>query len=158
VVAIADGLGHGPMARQAAVRFIEFVAARPLGSLPSALEGASRDLRSTRGAAAALLRLSDARAEFAGIGNIAFAAHSRQRVLATSVPGIVGRAGRHARPFPFELASGDMVVLYTDGVRSGFDAAEFAVHPVLSQAADDLIARYGKDSDDATCVLARRVG
>jgi serine/threonine protein phosphatase PrpC len=156
VVVVADGLGHGPAAREAAILLCALVEASPFDASPASLfDAASRQLRATRGAAGAILKLRGASAEFTGLGNIAIASHPRTRALAASVPGIVGRPGRTPRVFAFELEPGDLIALYTDGIRRHFELGPFASSISLKDAADDLLGLHGKDADDATCVLAR---
>src|SRR3954469_12918044 len=72
LVLVADGLGHGPLAAEAAARCVATLALRAELSLTEAFLEAHRSLRGSRGAvAAALLLDGEARTmEAAVVGNI----------------------------------------------------------------------------------------
>jgi hypothetical protein len=56
-----------------------------------------------------------------------------------------------------QLSDGDVVVMYTDGVRAHFDAAEYprlrtdSPHAVAA----NIVHRFGKAQDDASCLVLR---
>jgi serine phosphatase RsbU (regulator of sigma subunit) len=56
-----------------------------------------------------------------------------------------------------KLESGDVLVLYTDGVSDRFTAAEYP--GVLRHAPKDVVRiildRFGKDHDDSACIAIR---
>jgi len=115
-VALADGLGHGPRAAEAATAFCAFVAERQGDAVDRILHGATRALAKTRGAAAAVLRIDgDAgTATFGGIGNIELRqlGGSASHCPAVCLPGIVGRQLRRVKAFSFDVAPGTTLVLF----------------------------------------------
>jgi serine/threonine protein phosphatase PrpC len=156
LVAIADGLGHGPRAAEAALAFcshIEQHSAQPLDAL---FRGADRAVAGTRGVVGAIIRIDCnlGMLEVASVGNVAFRALSREKIQPLPTPGILGRGLRDIRSFRFSLTPGDLLTLFTDGISSGFDLDHFRKQSV-DQIARDLLARYGKSNDDATCVVIR---
>ena len=119
---VADGLGHGPDAEEAADVAIRVFAQNPDRPLTQQLASMHRALRATRGAAIALARITRRRLEFCGIGNVigttlttAPGGMGRPGLL-LSVPGIVGFTLPVAQVRQTPLADGDLVVLHTDGI------------------------------------------
>ena len=156
LVALADGLGHGPAAAEAAESFCRFVTNRPTSGLGALLNQASDEIAKTRGAAAALLRIDNesGEIEFAGVGNIELQAVSLEPIRPVSVPGIVGRRIRKVQVYSYRIHEGDLLIAYTDGISSRFTLGDYA--ELEEQAlADRVLADHGKLHDDATCVVIR---
>jgi anti-sigma regulatory factor (Ser/Thr protein kinase) len=158
-ILLADGLGHGDdaaLAANTAVR--ELRAGLDPAGLLERLHGA---LKPTRGAAAAVARL-DRRTgalAFCGIGNISAAivegAESRSLV---SMPGIVGHRLQKFRTFDYELPPGGLLVMHSDGCRSGWDLSSYPGaqrrDPLVIAAL--LIRDFERGRDDVSVVVARR--
>lgn len=158
LIALADGLGHGPLAAEAAVAFCRFVESRPGIGLRKLMTDATVQLSKTRGAAAALVRIDRQRGEieFAGVGNIELQAVSKDPITPVSVAGIVGREIRKVHVFSYRIHRGDLLAVYTDGISSRFSLGDYA--KLDEQAlADKLLSEHGKLHDDATCVVIRCV-
>ncbi len=156
LVAVADGLGHGPEAARAARAFCghaERNADRPLEVILATADAA---LSGTRGAAVALLRLDpNGRFEFAGVGNIAVRALSRRPIHPVSLAGTLGRRQRRPpRSEAFDVDEGDLVVVHTDGVSSRYDLEAIGAG-AAQRIAQTLLSSHGKSNDDATCVVVR---
>jgi phosphoserine phosphatase RsbX len=161
VLAMADGLGHGPRAALAANAFLECV--RQSGHLAMAelFARAHRALLKTRGAVAAIARFDEERAEveIAGIGNISVllvrsgAQHATHPLV---MPGVLGSAYRAVRPQVFPFGADDVLVMCTDGIRSRFDLQLACALPVQA-AAQSIVHSCAKGSDDAACAIARGV-
>lgn len=156
LLALADGLGHGPLAAVAARAFCTLARERATLPLVEILQEATLALSGTRGAAAALWRVDfgTARAQFAGIGNIELVADGAQRIRPVSLPGIIGRPLRKVVAFDFELRGSQVVIAHTDGVSTRFELEAYRTLGAQS-IADTLIADHGKWHDDATCVAMR---
>lgn len=167
LVAMIDGLGHGPEAATAAEAALTSLARHAPGPLPTLLGRCDDDLRRTRGAAVSLAWVdATGRLDWLGVGNVegvlvranqdGDANPSRQALPLR--PGVVGMP--HARRpvlASCALAAGDVVVLATDGLRSGFAGDVDASSPP-ARLADRLLSRYGRDTDDATVLVARFLG
>ena len=159
-VLVADGLGHGlgaADAARAAVRLFEAHAGRNPGSHVSDIHDA---LRSTRGAAAAVARI-DRRTgvvTFAGIGNIAGAivtgARARQLV---SMNGTLGHEVRKINEFTYPWQDDALLVMHSDGLTGRWDLERYpglvARHPSL--VAGVLFRDFHRGRDDATVVAVR---
>ena len=161
IVAIADGLGHGPRAATAATAFVDCVREAGLLALEEVFARAHRALLKTRGAVAAIARFDQERGELeiAGIGNISMQlarAGSPRTEHPLIMPGVLGSAYRVVRPQIFPFGLGDLVVMHSDGIRSRFDLALARVLPVQA-AAEGIVRSHAKGSDDAACAIVRGV-
>jgi hypothetical protein len=156
LVCLADGLGHGVEANAAAERACAYVKDSAMTPLDRLLRGVDRVLVGTRGAAVSLLLVDPMRGElqFAGVGNVELRAASRTRIAPPTTPGIVGHGIRSARVWSYAIATGDVLVLLSDGISSRFDLAELA-HLDAPALADALLRDHRKRHDDALCVVAR---
>lgn len=154
VVAVVDGLGHGPGAAEASEAFIEFVKenlSKPVDQLM--LEG-SKHIAGTRGAAAALVRL-DRQAgtlSFCGIGNIHFHSAAETPMNPVCLPGIVGHRMRKVVPYQFALPESGVFVLASDGISSRIHMEDYTDKTTPQEVADAILVQHGKFHDDATCV------
>jgi anti-sigma regulatory factor (Ser/Thr protein kinase) len=162
VLLVADGLGHGARAAEAAQAAVAAFGRR-LGAPPAqVLEDIHRALRPTRGAAVAIAALDRRRGllRFAGIGNISGAvvsgAQSRNLV---SHHGTAGGVARRIHEFSYPWSAGDVLVLHSDGLASHWNLEGY---PGITQRHPSLIAAllcrdHRRGSDDTTVVVAREV-
>lgn len=150
---VADGLGHGPDAAEAADAAMRVFTENPDRPLPHQLTNMHRALRTTRGAAVALVRVAPRRLEFCGVGNVSGATVGGSSRLLLSTPGIVGFTLPAAPVRHLTLAEDDVVVLHTDGVGTTWRGAGRAPDVLLFAA--DLAHRHRNPRDDAA-VLALR--
>lgn len=162
MVCIVDGLGHGPLAAQAAARAISvFEAARSDARPATIMEQAHEQLKDTRGAVMAILALDReaGSAEYCGIGNIAASIHlGTESKHLLSVEGTVGYRMRATRSHTVPWAPTAVAILHTDGVSGRWGPARYpgllSRHP--SVIASVLFRDHARDTDDATIVVARR--
>ncbi len=154
LVALADGLGHGPEAARAAEAFCAHARASADRPLDAILLSAHRAVAGTRGVAAALLRLHPPdHFEFAGVGNVVLRVLAREPVHPLTVAGTLGRRNvRRVRCERFAAHAGDLLVLHTDGVKSGYALDGLRGEPP-DGVARRLLETHGRAHDDATCVV-----
>ncbi|CAN5877218.1 ATP-binding protein [soil metagenome] len=157
---VADGLGHGPAAADAAgtaVRlFRESIWTHPEQVLNSLHAG----MRSTRGAAVAVALIDRARRElrFAGVGNISgvLVAGDKTRSL-VSHSGTLGHQMRKAQEFVYPWESGTLLVLHSDGLATHWKLDRypglFRQDPALVGAV--LYRDHARGRDDASVVVCR---
>ncbi|WP_033262600.1 ATP-binding protein [Amycolatopsis vancoresmycina] len=151
---VADGLGHGPDAAEAAEAALRVFTENPDRPLPHQLTNMHRALRATRGAAVALVRIAPRRLEFCGVGNVGGASVGGGPArLLLSTPGVVGFTLPAAPVRHLTLADDDVVVLHTDGVGSGWRVSGRA--PDLLLLAADLAHRHRNPRDDAAMLALR---
>ncbi|MEU5266358.1 SpoIIE family protein phosphatase [Amycolatopsis sp. NPDC021455] len=151
---VADGLGHGPDAAEAADAALRVFTENPDRPLPHQLTNMHRALRTTRGAAVALVRIAPRRLEFCGVGNVSGASvgGGPSRLL-LSTPGVVGFTLPSAPVRHLSLADDDVVVLHTDGVGTAWRVPGHA--PDLLLFAADLAHRHRNPRDDAAMLALR---
>ena len=165
LVAVADGLGHGPEAVEAARRAIglleESVGEHPLRSVRRCHEG----LAGTRGAVLSLAWIDGAAdaMTWIGVGNVEGVLLRADREASPAQEQLLLRAGVVGRQLPTLLASivplspGDTLVFATDGIRPDF-AGDLRIAEPPEQAAHRILARHGTGTDDALVVVARYRG
>lgn len=157
---VADGLGHGPDAREAAVDAVSIFCKHATQGLTRLLQRMHDSLRKTRGAAVAVaeIDLLARRLHYAGIGNIqgaVFAGPAVQRLV--SHPGTVGHVMGRVHEFHYDFPAGATLVMNSDGIGTRWDldayAGAFHKHPAIAAA---LIYRdHRRGRDDATVVVYR---
>ena len=162
MLAVADGLGHGPAAREASMLAIRHVMESPEQPLDDLHAGCHAALGHTRGAVMALARIADGadEASIASVGNVAAyvcGPASSHRVpgapFALGVPGPARTVRVHRTP----LGARDALVLYTDGLvgRATLDGELDLLreHPIV--VAHAMLERFGRDDDDVLVLVAR---
>lgn len=164
VVAVIDGLGHGPEAAHAAGRAAEIVETHP-DERPDALLRRCHDaLRSTRGAAMTVASIDPVVGEMTwlGVGNVQATVLQRRTRDARRewVPlrgGVVGYLLPSLRPGTVRLQRDDVLVLATDGVRPVFGEWP-APAEAPQEVADRILADQSRGTDDALVLVARYRG
>ena len=153
-LAVADGLGHGPKAADAAKAFCAYAESHKEEGLEVILRGAHRHLTHSRGAAGALVRIDEQRREieFSGVGNIELRAQSRQRITPVSVPGALGINLRKTLLFRYEISEGDILTVFSDGMSTRMEIHRYR-HLAPQKMAEALLDAYGKHHDDVTCLV-----
>jgi anti-sigma regulatory factor (Ser/Thr protein kinase) len=160
---VADGLGHGSHAADAARAAVNAFLAVDESSPQAALQHVHGALRPTRGAAVAIARVDAGRrvVRFAGIGNIAgcICGDGPDRHL-VSHGGIAGHEARRIEEFTYPWPPGGLLVLHSDGIATRWDLERYAGlarrHPAL--VAGVLYRDFARGRDDATVVVARAAG
>lgn len=156
--ALIDGLGHGPLACEAAERAKEVVEGLQPGlGVVDGLLLIHEALRGTRGAAAALARFDTSGVDVAGVGNIAVRGLGGVDVPFAPVGGVLGGRCRPPRGRHLDLAAGSRILLMTDGISRRAPIAELEERSGQSLC-DALIQRHAHSHDDATAVLVTYVG
>lgn len=160
VILVADGLGHGPgaaeAAREAVQTFREQAALKPT-EIVEAIHGA---LRSTRGAAVAVAEIAPPQeaVRFAGVGNISGGVHSTEGSRnMVSHNGTAGHTVHKIQEFTYPWSTNALLILYSDGLDTRVHPEHY---PGLTKRHPDLIAAtlyrdYARGRDDATVVVAR---
>lgn len=165
LVAAVDGLGHGDEAAAAAKTAVRVLEDYSHESVLSLLLRCHEDLKRTRGVVLSLASFNvlDGTMTWLGVGNVEGRllradpiASPRQELLLLR-GGVVGGqlVTPHASIIP--VATGDMLIFATDGVRGDFSEG-LSVGERPQQTADRIIVQYGKRTDDALVVAARYVG
>ena len=158
LAAVIDGLGGGEEAARAArvaQRTIQQYVEWPLQEL---IQRSHAALHSTRGAVAGMLRLEqeDHLASYIGVGNIGVHVYSRQPIKPISKNGIVGYRLPTLLELRYVYDPGDIFVLYSDGVSGHFATdGKIDIKQPPQHLAEQILATYGKRTDDATVVVMK---
>lgn len=158
---LADGLGHGPSAAEAAVEAVRLFRRFRGHQVSTLLDYIHGGLRSTRGAAVSLARYDPLlrQVTFGGIGNVAgtlVSANGLRHMVA--MPGTAGYNVRKIRSFQYPFESG-LIILCSDGISTSWTIDRYpnleASHPTLIAAV--LYRDFGRRRDDATVVVGKWV-
>jgi anti-sigma regulatory factor (Ser/Thr protein kinase) len=155
---VADGLGHGPDAADAAVQAIRVFHRHKDHQLGTLMEYLHGGLRSTRGAAVSVGRLhfDVGSVTFAGLGNVAGAIVADGSVKnMVPMPGTAGHNARKIQAFEYPLNKG-LVILHSDGLSSSWSLERYRgaarLHPTVLAAL--LYRDYSRRRDDVTVLVA----
>jgi hypothetical protein len=160
VVLVADGLGHGLLAAEAARTAVRVFRDNPLLGPLAVLSAIHAALRGTRGAAVAVAETDlNARVlRYAGVGNIAgcVLADGVSRSM-VSQNGTVGHEVRKLQEFSYPFPPGATLLMHSDGLVSRWNLGPY---PGLVGRDPALIAGvlyrdFERGRDDATVVVAR---
>ncbi|MCK4235830.1 MAG: SpoIIE family protein phosphatase, partial [Candidatus Krumholzibacteria bacterium] len=160
LVAVADGLGHGPDAEAASKEAIEYIRNNRRKELDRIFPEIHEKLRKTRGAALTVVHLSclDRSLAHTGIGNIEIRMFPRDHSMPVPQAGVLG-VGTLPRikvaTFPFP--KNGTLVMFSDGVSGRWDLDEkpelLRLHTTtLSHL---LIRDYARPNNDATVVTVK---
>lgn len=164
LIAVLDGLGHGSEAALAS-RLAAATLRDHLGEPVTVLvERCHAALQRTRGAVLSLAVIEGQGREMTwlGVGNVdgtLFRANpaGRQRESLPHRGGVVGYQLPVLRANTLPLAPGDTLVFATDGIANSF-TSESPLGWNPQDAADHILRKYGKDTDDALVLIARNSG
>lgn len=158
-IIVADGLGHGPNAAQAADEAVRIFRRHEAEAPHLTVEAVHAGLRHTRGAAVAVARLELARkiVAFAGVGNIAgtvIAAGQARKMV--SHAGTAGHVARRIQTFEYPFPAGSLLVMHSDGLASSWSLDRYpglvGAHPSLIAAV--LYRDFSRGRDDVTVLVA----
>jgi hypothetical protein len=161
LVAVIDGLGHGQFARTAALaarRYVEQHFDRPLRDI---FRGADRACRATRGVVMSLAHFDNQdryQVTVASVGNITVRLFDgTKQTTAIARRGVVGLSSLAPLITVCPWTPESILVMHSDGLHSRWNWQEFA--DLRQQPADriarGLLAKLGKQEDDATVLVAR---
>ena len=165
LLAVVDGVGHGAEATSAAKATLDTLRENPRQPIISLIKHCHAMLTLTRGAvmSIACLNALDDTVTWTGVGNVegrliridAGARHPQESILLRG--GVVGHQlpVLHATVLP--IASGDLLIFATDGIKPSF-ADGVNPHQSPQRIADGILARHFKGNDDALVLVVRHLG
>jgi serine phosphatase RsbU (regulator of sigma subunit) len=155
-----DGLGHGFFAAEASRSAVD-IFRKSQGLAPTVvLERMHAGMRSTRGAAAALVHVDTDRKsiQFSGVGNINCSLlHDGRTQALLSHNGTLGHQMRRIQQFDYSYTPGDLLIMQSDGLTT---QSKQALPPSLFLESPSVIAPliYSerlRGRDDATILVSR---
>lgn len=158
VASVIDGLGGGEEAARAARLAEQLIRQHREWPLQELVLRSHEALHATRGAVIGLLRLEleTNNASYVGVGNIGVHVYSRQPIKPISKNGIIGYRLPTLLELRYMYDPGDIFVLYSDGVSGNFAMdSKIDLRQPAQGMADQIMAAYGKQTDDATVVVMK---
>ncbi|MGH9140437.1 MAG: SpoIIE family protein phosphatase [Vicinamibacterales bacterium] len=164
LVAVIDALGHGDEAAAAARLAASTVRAHAHEAIPTLIRICHERLRAARGVvmSAASFNARNDSVTWGGVGNVegflvrSHASGSSPREALVLRNGVVGFHLPEVRSTVRPIARGDVLVLATDGIATGF--LDDFDRGTPQDVADRILARYGKPTDDALVLVAAYIG
>ena len=160
-ILVADGLGHGLHAHEAAAAATDVFAKDHENAPSRVISDVHAALRASRGAAVAMLDLDLERgtARYAGLGNISgtlmTAAGKQHHFVAQN--GTAGHTGGRIHEFNYAVPAGSIIVMASDGLATHWSLSSY---PGLYQRSATAIAAilyrdFSRRRDDVTVVVAK---
>lgn len=161
LVAVVDGLGHGPKAHHASRLAASVLDRRPRRRPADLVRRCHLELGGSRGVALSVASFDSVAGTmtWVAVGNVngllLRAAGGRETVLQRG--GVVGVQLPRLQESTREVVAGDTLVFATDGIASGFvEGLGGGSEP--RALARGILRQHGKRTDDALVVVARYVG
>ena len=165
LIAVIDGLGHGPEAAQAARAASEVLMPHADQPVAALIQRCHTSLRETRGAVMTLVAFNsaDSSITWIGVGNVEAvllrakpsAAYMHESVSLRG--GIVGYQLPPLRTTALSVTPGDTLIVATDGIGSGF-STDVDVRQSPQDIAESILRLHAKGSDDSLVLVARYLG
>jgi phosphoserine phosphatase RsbX len=165
LVAVVDGLGHGAEAAAAALEACAVLESNAGENVISLIKRCHVELEGTRGVVVSLASFNfrDALMTWIGVGNVQGILLRLDTAMSGGDESLLlrpGVAGSHLPPLHASVLpvfAGDSLILATDGVQVDFNRSYVRSQPPR-KAAENVLARYAKGSDDALILIARYSG
>lgn len=159
LLALVDALGHGREAAQVARPARLFLESHWELAPGDLLNGMHEALKGSRGAVASIcqLNLETGAMVYSGMGNITARILGPRHSTFVNADGVIGYMMPHPREEAAQLSPGEVFIMFSDGVRSNFPPADLdgALRDSADFIAAQIMNRYGKKDDDASCLVAR---
>jgi hypothetical protein len=164
LIAVLDGIGHGEEAAAASKMASRILEERAVDPVIALVRRCHEELRDTRGVVMSIasFNIGHSLMNWLGVGNV-HGVLLRGRDLPLMEESLLLRAGVVGNQLPplqaavLPLNAGDTVVFATDGVESDFERT-LVQQQNPQRAAEDILARHGKRTDDALALVARYWG
>jgi anti-sigma regulatory factor (Ser/Thr protein kinase) len=161
LMALIDALGHGPQASKAARLAKVIIRETRKVSIMSIMQTLHDSLSSTVGAAISLceIDLVTHTGQYCAVGNTVGRILGKRDLRLHNVAGVIGSNYRPPTQDRFHLDSGEVLVLYSDGISDRFgvdDYPQLGYQPART-VVTTILDRFGKEHDDASCLALRRV-
>ncbi len=158
-IGIVDGAGHGEGAHKIAQASRDFLEKNKNEELPHLMSDLHKNLLGTHGGVAIIGKLNHEAMLFryVGIGNIFLRKFGNPSKRAVIQDGVIGYQIRTPQEKFMQISGGDVLVMHTDGITSNFDISDYPeiLHDDAKTIANNLIKKFKKNNDDATCIVMR---
>lgn len=158
-IAILDVLGHSKEAYKTADVCEKFLEKNYRKDLIEIMKNLNEHIKGSSGAVVCLclLDVKTGDVKCAGIGNIAIRKFGSSNVRIIPRSGIVGYVMAAPKEEILKLYDGDILVLYTDGVKEHFELEDYPelLKDDAKTVATHIVHQFGKEEDDAACIALR---
>jgi anti-sigma regulatory factor (Ser/Thr protein kinase) len=162
LVAVCDGLGHGPEAREASNRAIEVVCNSAQDNVDQIALRINQELAGTRGCAISIMRFirNESALEYVSAGDVhAHLYHLRDAHFFTPAPMVLGTGQLRPQKLRIEkteVKPNSVLVMFTDGLKSRTNLKgelEMLRQPAIAIAQHLLETQSRPDDDALVCVV-----
>ncbi len=159
-IGLVDVAGHDEGAGKAVLLcndFLEKNYRQDLASIMDSLHQKMKDLNENAVVGLCLLDLKTGELTYLGVGNINTRKFGSSNIRVIPRSGIIGYVMPSLREEKMILHDGDVLVLYTDGVKDHFDLEDYPELLVDSAEtiATYIVSQFGRVEDDAACIALR---
>ena len=165
LIAAVDGLGHGDEAASAARIALAILAAHAEDPVMTVVQRCHEGLRATRGVVMSIasFNVTHGLMTWLGVGNVqgvllrygATPPFPEESLLLRA--GVVGVELPSLQATMLSVSVGDTLILSTDGIKSDF-ARQLVRNHLPQKAAEGILGRHAKPTDDALVLVARYLG
>lgn len=163
LVAVVDGIGHGPEAAEASQRAVSILEAHAADPLVSLFSLCHKELKNTRGVVMSIAAFDSANNSLSwlGVGNVLGRLLHADKTLLYSEEELLTYSGVIGHEMPSVLifsvlpvSKGDVLILATDGVEQDFTKS-LHIGRSSYQLANDILSQHSKGTDDALVIVAK---
>jgi phosphoserine phosphatase RsbX len=162
LLAVVDGVGHGSEAAAAAAAAGAILEKHPADPVIALFQQCHEVLRVTRGVTMSVASYNEAQGlvTWLGVGNVEGVLLRQNGISLLSGDALLLRAGVVGLHLPalevevVPVSRGDTLVFATDGIQNSF-ARGLGDNRTPQKTAENILAQYGKSSDDALVLVAR---
>ncbi|HKO92235.1 MAG TPA: phosphoserine phosphatase [Polyangiaceae bacterium] len=153
LLAVIDGLGHGPEAEHATLAGLKYLNEVPLDTpFEQIMLGVHESMRGTRGAAGTVCIVAGTDIVACAVGNVELRSVQIDVPLISSA-GILGVRVQKFRVCRTKIQMACRLVLFSDGLTNPTGISELQSMPA-QLACDRLLSRHRRTYDDATVLIA----
>ena len=156
---MVDALGHGPEAHKVAEQAKAILHGKWSSDAGACIRALHDGLRGSLGAVAGVAIVDHAAKSlrYVGVGNTALRIFGSRDTRLPSTAGTLGGQIRSPAEHRRAIAAGDIVIMYTDGIKDRFELADYPQMRYQSAATVSraIVDRFGKSHDDAGCIVLR---
>jgi len=160
VLCMVDGLGHGKFAERAANEAIAYVAAHLTDPLSELFAGCNTELNHSRGVVMGVAVIDERTGmlQYAGIGNIRAKLVNDKTSCLNYGYGIVGGGYKKLTVEKHSMNPGDLLILYTDGVKELISLAEYEnnLRNDVEKLARKILLDWKHSRDDAAVLVYKK--
>jgi len=159
IFALIDGLGHGPLAREAALIAKQYIITHETEQLDNMILGIHEKTKNSRGSVIAICRINlvEGKISYTGIGNISVKRVTNKTTTYVPKDGVIGYI--ISRPVVHEdtIYNGDVIIMNSDGIKGYFEkeVCEKWKRKTAQNIAQEIINEYNTNQDDASCIVIK---